>query len=497
MNCPTCKGPSVKAGNKVYPFCRERCQLVDLGRWISEDYRVPGEPVDPTQIPHGDTADEQLSSHAGSPTQPGQIQFATSWRVNSVRAGTWRFGAVVMALAAGSVAGATHTAQADPIEIGGWLGGRGFSDNSLLGYKADASQHPMLSNGVVFGARIARPIIPYIVPELELALSPTKTAGFDATVLWLSPRAHIRFELMPRKQVRPFLLIGGGSPIALSTKRGIFDSGIVGDGYVGGGIEFTTERGFDLRFDFRGSLMPGVDPVFTLEWDAGLGLSFRLGEAARRRRAATKLVVPVNLDPDNDGIFGSDDKCPDRAEDIDGFEDHDGCPDIDNDLDSVLDIADKCPLVPETYNGFADDDGCPDVVPTELEAVVGTVEGLIYGAQETEVRDSAGASLDRIAALLTKYPSVRIVLIGHTDETEATPKGTPDVDAPPDIDELSEDLGLARAESVRQGLMSRGIAAVRIETLGAGRSELVADNATPRGRLANRRVELKLYVPKR
>ena len=479
MNCPTCKGPSLKVDNKVYPFCRERCQLVDLGRWISEDYRVPGEPVDPTQLPHGGNPDDQLAQRP----------------VGGAGAGPWLLGAVVMAVVFG--AGAIGPAHADPIEIGGWLGGRGFSDNSLLGYKADAPQHPMLANGVVFGARIARPILPYIVPELELALSPTKTDKFDVTVLWLSPRGHIRFELTPRKQVRPFLLIGGGAPIALSTKRGIIDSGIVGDGYVGGGVEFTTERGFDLRFDLRASLMPGVDPVLTLEWDAGLGLSFRLGEAARRRRAATKLVVPINPDADNDGVVGSDDQCPERAEDADGFEDRDGCPDIDNDLDSVLDIADKCTSVPEAYNGFADDDGCPDVVPAEVEAMVGTVEGLIYGAQETEVRDSAGPSMTRIAELLAKYPTVRIVLIGHTDETEATPVGMPDPDAPPDVDLLSEDLGLARAESVRQALLSRGIPVVRIEIRGAGRSELVADNATPRGRLANRRVELKLLVPKR
>ena len=477
MKCPTCNGPSLKADNKAYPFCQERCQLVDLGRWISEDYRVPGEPVDPTQVPHGGNPDDQLS-------QPG-----------GKRSGLAMSSGLVMAFVVG--VGAIGSAHADPIEVGGWLGARGFSDNSLLGYKADAPEHPMLQNGVVFGFRIARPIVPNIVPELELAFSPTKTDKFDVTVLWLTPRAHIRFELMPRKQVRPFLLIGGGGPVALSTKRGIFDSGIVGDGYVGGGIEFTTERGFDLRFDFRGSLMPGVDPVFTLEWDAGFGLSFRLGEAARRRRAATKLTVPVNLDSDNDGIAGADDKCPDRAEDADGFEDRDGCPDIDNDLDSVLDIADKCSSVPESYNGFADDDGCPDIVPTEVEAVVGTVEGLIYGAQETEVRDSAGPSMDRIAALLTKYPTVRIVLIGHTDETEATPLGTPDPDAPSDVDALSEDLGMARAESVRQALLARGIPLVRVETRGAGRSETVADNATPRGRLANRRVELKLYVPRR
>lgn len=44
--CPTCRGAAVKDGNKVFPFCCERCQLVDLGRWLTEAYRVPAEPAD-------------------------------------------------------------------------------------------------------------------------------------------------------------------------------------------------------------------------------------------------------------------------------------------------------------------------------------------------------------------------------------------------------------------------------------------------------------------
>jgi uncharacterized protein len=42
--CPTCRGVSVKDGNKVFPFCSARCQLIDLGRWLDEEYRVPDEP---------------------------------------------------------------------------------------------------------------------------------------------------------------------------------------------------------------------------------------------------------------------------------------------------------------------------------------------------------------------------------------------------------------------------------------------------------------------
>ena len=44
MTCPTCKKPSQKEGNKLFPFCSERCHLVDLGRWLGEEYRIPGDP---------------------------------------------------------------------------------------------------------------------------------------------------------------------------------------------------------------------------------------------------------------------------------------------------------------------------------------------------------------------------------------------------------------------------------------------------------------------
>ncbi len=43
MRCRTCKRPAVREGNKAYPFCCERCQLVDLGRWLNEEYRIPVE----------------------------------------------------------------------------------------------------------------------------------------------------------------------------------------------------------------------------------------------------------------------------------------------------------------------------------------------------------------------------------------------------------------------------------------------------------------------
>ncbi len=73
--------------------------------------------------------------------------------------------------------------------------------------------------------------------------------------------------------------------------------------------------------------------------------------------------VPEDLDADRDGVETPKDRCPTAAEDGDGFEDADGCPDPDDDGDGVLDAGDRCPREPETLNGVSDADGCPDELP--------------------------------------------------------------------------------------------------------------------------------------
>ncbi len=65
-------------------------------------------------------------------------------------------------------------------------------------------------------------------------------------------------------------------------------------------------------------------------------------------------------DLDGDGIDNKADKCPDKPEDFDNFEDTDGCPDEDNDKDAIPDGYDSCPMEAEDKDGFRDDDGCPD-----------------------------------------------------------------------------------------------------------------------------------------
>lgn len=41
IKCPICHRETHWEGNPYRPFCSERCKLVDLGKWMLEEYRIP------------------------------------------------------------------------------------------------------------------------------------------------------------------------------------------------------------------------------------------------------------------------------------------------------------------------------------------------------------------------------------------------------------------------------------------------------------------------
>lgn len=61
--CPTCKRPT-KLGTDYFPFCSERCQLIDLGRWANEEYRIP-------VVLQSPGASEEPGSVRGEPAEAG------------------------------------------------------------------------------------------------------------------------------------------------------------------------------------------------------------------------------------------------------------------------------------------------------------------------------------------------------------------------------------------------------------------------------------------
>jgi endogenous inhibitor of DNA gyrase (YacG/DUF329 family) len=47
VKCPTCKRPVAWTPEQVFkPFCCERCRLIDLGEWVMEEKRIPGESIE-------------------------------------------------------------------------------------------------------------------------------------------------------------------------------------------------------------------------------------------------------------------------------------------------------------------------------------------------------------------------------------------------------------------------------------------------------------------
>ena len=125
-----------------------------------------------------------------------------------------------------SLAGAEEEFD-DHVQLGGFFGPRIFSNDALLGWNPDAPAHPDLVNSIGLGVRAARPFFfMWFLPEAELMVVPTETTtemDVKTNVVWLEPRVQIRIDLLPKRRVEPFLIVGGGAPIALSSARKTFN----------------------------------------------------------------------------------------------------------------------------------------------------------------------------------------------------------------------------------------------------------------------------------
>lgn len=60
LPCPVCGAPALQdRTNPSRPFCSARCKLVDLDRWLSGDYRIPGPEVARDPSGHSGTGAEE------------------------------------------------------------------------------------------------------------------------------------------------------------------------------------------------------------------------------------------------------------------------------------------------------------------------------------------------------------------------------------------------------------------------------------------------------
>lgn len=213
-------------------------------------------------------------------------------------------------------------------------------------------------------------------------------------------------------------------------------------------------------------------------------------------------------DNDGDGILDVDDGAPNDAEDLDGFQDEDGIPDPDNDRDGVPDIQDGCPLEigPTENKGCPDPDRDGDGVPDRIDNCpdeAGTPEN--KGCQEkqlVEIKDDrleildkvyfrsgshrilrrSFALLNNVAAVIKAHPEIeRIQVEGHTDERGSM--------------KYNVRLSQRRANAVVQYLQRRRVAKGRLVAKGFGPSRPVYPGAaTEEDHAANRRVEFNIIT---
>ena len=259
------------------------------------------------------------------------------------------------------------------------------------------------------------------------------------------------------------------------------------------------EVGFSTAFDdpFAGANTPaeargGFEHWFDRHWRFGAmaGAGFGPGVGAPDFRTGVFLSYGDNVpwrprpsgtdgDRDGDGIRDGDDNCPNRAEDPDGFQDRDGCPEDDNDRDGIEDWDDACPNVAESDNGISDDDGCPDFVRVEDGAII-TFEPVHFRSGSDEILESSHPMLREVAGVMRDDRDIHVRIEGHTDS-----EGD---------DATNLDLSRTRARSVHRYLVAAGVRESQRDWAGYGETRPIASNATREGRARNRRVDFVITM---
>ncbi|ABS25774.1 OmpA/MotB domain protein [Anaeromyxobacter sp. Fw109-5] len=270
---------------------------------------------------------------------------------------------------------------------------------------------------------------------------------------------------------------GGAAQLAVFPRRDLLDLTVEATG--GAFLDPDLASVEQVPLEVIAGVVAKPSPSWEVYLGGGPGLTDGLGAANYRVVAGIRFTPrPTSssyADGDGDGNPDFSDRCPRQAEDADGFQDGDGCPEDDNDRDGIADDDDECPDEAEDPGGGARD-GCPDGVVTYRENRI-TVRGKVqFETGSARLKPESQRLLDQVASILRAHPEIRRVRVeGHTD------------DVGPAL--TNKELSERRADSVRDALVRRGIAPSRLSIRGYGESRPIAPNKTKAGRAKNRRVE--------
>ena len=290
----------------------------------------------------------------------------------------------------------------------------------------------------------------------------------------------------------PYLFAGAGymevNPLTAATEQGVLFSGgagLLADIFGSSPVAARLEYRYRIDEAFADSLGDHI---------VSIGLQIPLG--SQRPMPAPAPQPEPEGDGDNDGVPDSRDRCPNTPAGVEV--DRTGCA-LDSDGDRVPDYRDECPNTRAgvTVNAQGcEPDGDGDGVVDRLDRCPNTREGAQVDVNGCEIREEiqlpgvnfetnsdrllAGTTgvLDSAAATLERNPTITVEVAGHTDSDGAA--------------EYNESLSQRRAETVRDYLISKGVAANRMTARGYGEREPIADNSTAAGKAQNRRVVLRI-----
>ena len=117
-----------------------------------------------------------------------------------------------------------------------------------------------------------------------------------------------------------------------------------------------------------------------------------------------------------------------------------------------------------------DESGCLKKLDQEVTISI----DVNFATDSAEIEGDASAEIEKVVYFMKKYPNVNVTIEGYTDNQGGTQK--------------NKKLSQKRADSVKAALVSGGIFALRLTSVGYGSQNPIADNKTPEGRSKNRRV---------
>ncbi|MBS4034210.1 MAG: OmpA family protein [Ignavibacterium sp.] len=270
--------------------------------------------------------------------------------------------------------------------------------------------------------------------------------------------------------------------VTQGTDKDMFFSGFAGINFYFGGITDSDGDGVPDKKDLCPDTPPGVIvdefgcPVDT-DRD---GVPDYLDKCPN-----TPVNIPVDengcpSDADGDGVPDFRDLCPDTPAGVPV--DERGCP-FDGDGDGIPDYKDLCPDTPPGVE--VDKWGCE--IKEEVTEILPETKFVLSGSLNFESGKAAllpGAlpELDKMATVMKEYPDTRWRIEGHTDNTGSYT--------------LNKQLSQERALTVFNYFTSKGIDKNRLEMIGYGPDNPIADNSTETGKSLNRRVAIVMIDEK-